>query len=42
VNEKGAFGKALASYGAPSAGIELRGKERAVHPIRPEHWFESR
>jgi hypothetical protein len=42
VNEKGAFGKALASYGAPSAGIELLGKERDVHLIRPEHWFESR
>jgi len=42
VTEKGAFGKVLASYGAPSVGIELRGQERALHVLRPEHWFESR
>jgi len=42
VTDKGAFGKVLASYGAPSVGIELRGQERALHVLRPEHWFESR
>ena len=42
VNGQGAFGKALASYGVPSAGIELAGKERSVHLVRPEHWYESR
>lgn len=42
VTDRGAFGKVLASYGAPSVGIELRGQERALHVLRPEHWFESR
>jgi hypothetical protein len=31
-----------ASYGAASVGIELRGQERELHVLRPEHWFESR
>ena len=42
LTEKGAFGKVLASYGAASVGIELRGQERELHVLRPERWFESR
>jgi hypothetical protein len=42
VTEKGAFGRVLASYGAASVGIELRGQERDLRVLRPEHWFESR
>jgi len=42
VTEKGAFGRVLASCGAPSVGIEPRGQERELHVLRPEHRFESR
>ena len=42
LTEKGAFGRVLASYGAASVGIELRGQERDLRVLRPERWFESR
>jgi hypothetical protein len=42
LTDKGAFGKVLANYGALSVGIELRGRERALHVLRPAHWYESR
>jgi hypothetical protein len=42
LTEKGAFGRVLAGYGAASVGIDLRGQERDLRVLRPEHWFESR
>jgi hypothetical protein len=40
--EKGAHGKALVRVGILKAGIELEGKERDLHLIRPTHWYEQR
>jgi hypothetical protein len=42
LTEKGAYGRVLAGYGAASVGIDLRGQERDLRVLRPEHWFESR
>ncbi|HEX9189558.1 MAG TPA: hypothetical protein VGB87_20955, partial [Vicinamibacteria bacterium] len=39
VTHKGAFGKVLASYGVLKAGIELKGRDRDLHLLRPRHWF---
>ena len=42
VDSTGAFGKVLASYGVLKAGVELAGKERKLHLVGAEHWFEAK
>lgn len=39
VTQEGAFGKVLARYGVLKAGIELKGRDRDLHVLRPGHWF---
>ena len=41
-DEKGSWGKALVRYGILKAGISLEGKERSLHVLRPESWYEKR
>jgi adhesin HecA-like repeat protein len=42
VTDKGAFGKVLARYGVLKAGIELKGRDRALRLFRPERWYRGR
>jgi hypothetical protein len=41
VNHQGAFGKVLARYKAVKAGVAFKGKDRDLHVLRPEHWYEQ-